>query len=129
MRSENLSNENFSAANSSKYGLYFSSVSDVHLLLNATGYMCVVSFPFGEIVVCFCDNMPAKPYLQPSVVTIKGVPSNFGPFRTGSLVKATFSPKKAFSCSSFHRSASECPFMAHQYAALPFPFVDLWLGQ
>src|ERR1700733_1184354 len=122
MRSENLSRENFSAANSSRYGLYFSSDSDVRLLLNATRWMCVTSLPLGRTTVCLCESMPTKPYLQPFVVTTKGVPSNFGPLSTGSLVSAIFSPRNAFSCSSFHRPISECPFIARWlYFTLPPP--------
>jgi hypothetical protein len=77
-------------------------------------YVCDF-FAIGQTtVVCHCESMPAKPYLHPSVVTTNGVPSNFGPFKTGSLVRAIFSPRKAFSCSSFHIPCSECPFMARR---------------
>jgi hypothetical protein len=60
MKLVNLSRENFRAANSSKYGLYFSLVWDVCLLLNSTGWICVTSFPFGNTVVCCCNSIPVK---------------------------------------------------------------------
>jgi hypothetical protein len=72
----------------------------------------VVSLLLGRTVVCHCESMPVKPNLQLSVVTMNGMLSNFGLFSTGSLVRVTFSPMKAFSCSSSHMSISECTFMA-----------------
>ena len=67
--SQNLSRLYLSAANSRMNGLYFSSAVDVRFETNPTGCNLDVSFPLGSTVVCFCVNMPAKPYLHPSVVT------------------------------------------------------------
>ena len=118
--SENLSKLCFRAPNSSMNGLYFSSVVEVCLDANPIGWAVVLSVPFGRIVVNFWVSIPANPYLQPSVVTMNGVPSYFGPFSTGSLVNATFSLRKAWSCSHFHKPSSANPFIARVYAAFPF---------
>src|SRR5882762_5848820 len=115
----NLSRLCFNAANSKMNGLYFSSVSEVRLEAKLMGWIDVLSVPLGRIVVNFWVSIPANPYLQPSVVTIKGVPSYLGPFRTGSLVRAIFSLRKARLCSFVHRPANEKPFIARVYAAFP----------
>src|ERR1700678_2295737 len=86
MTSANLSRQCFSAANSRMNGLYFSSVGDVRLDEKPMGWTVVFVVPFGSTVVKFCESMPAKLYLHPSVVMTNGVPSYLGPFRTGSLV-------------------------------------------
>ena len=120
MMSPNLSRLCFSAANSRMNGIYFSSVGDVRLDENAMGWMVVFSAPLGSTVVNFCVSMPANPYLQLSVVTMKGVPSYLGPLSTGSLVRAIFSLKNARSWSLLHSPCSETLFIALVYAALPF---------
>src|SRR5271168_1711504 len=58
--SENLSNEYFSAANSSKKGLYFSSDVDVLFEAKAIGCKRVTSLPPGSVDLIFCDKTPAN---------------------------------------------------------------------
>src|SRR5882762_8237272 len=101
-------------------GLYLSSVGDVRLDEKPIGWTVVFVVPLASTVVNFCESIPAKPNLHPSVVTMNGVPSYFGPFKTGSLVSATFSRRNAWSCSLFHSPSREWPFMAFVYAAFPF---------
>jgi hypothetical protein len=51
MISENLSRENFSVANSSRYSLYFSSDAEVLLDAYPKGCRCVTVLPLGRVVM------------------------------------------------------------------------------
>ena len=88
MMFENLSNENFSTANSNQKGLYFSSVCDVRFEVNAMGCNLFTVHPFGSVVLKHRVSTPAKPSLHPSMVTTNGDPSHLGPLSTGSVVIA-----------------------------------------
>ena len=122
MMSLNLSRLYFIAALSSKKGLYFSSVGDVLLNMNPMGCSVVHLVLLGGIVVCFCEHIPVKPYLHPSVVMKNGVLLYFGPLRTGSCISTIFKCRNALSCSLLQSPIKACPFIALLYAALPFIF-------
>ena len=100
MMSENLSNENFSATNSSRNALYFSSVGEVHFDVNAIGCTLITSFLLGSLVVNRWHNIPPNPWPEPLNVTMKGEPWNLGPFNTGSLVSWAFSTSYALHSTS-----------------------------
>src|SRR5882757_6726442 len=100
--SENLSSENFSAANSRRNALYFSSVGDVRLDAKAMGCILITSFPLVSLVLNLWHNTPPNPRPEPSEMTMNGEPSNRGPFRTGSQVSNAFNFRKHFVCSSVH---------------------------
>jgi len=70
------SNANLSAANSSRYGLYLSSVGDVHLDAKPTGCILTLVSLDSSCVVNRCDKTAPNPSLQPSLVMINEVPSN-----------------------------------------------------
>ena len=106
MVSENLSRANFSAANSRRNGLYFSSDLEVRLDANAIGWSLVTTFPLGRTVSNRCASTAPNASLHPSVVTIKGVPSHLGPLSTGSAVMAAFRARNALLCSSVQCSLS-----------------------
>ncbi|KIJ57707.1 hypothetical protein HYDPIDRAFT_103960, partial [Hydnomerulius pinastri MD-312] len=72
-----------------------SSVGDVRFDPNPTGCIAVTVSPLGSVVVNFCDNTAPYPSLHPSVVRMKGVPSNFGAFSTGSETRICLRLKKA----------------------------------
>ena len=99
MISANLSRENFSAANSSRYGLYFSSEADVRLEAYPNRCKRVTFLPPGKVDVMRWVKMPANASLDPSVVIVKGVPSNNGDFRTGSETSHCLISTKILSCS------------------------------
>ena len=73
--SENLLNENFSVANSSRKGLYFSSETDILLEVKVIGCRRVTSFAPGSIDFILCARTPVKASLHLSVVKMNGVPS------------------------------------------------------
>src|ERR1700679_1037075 len=106
MMFENLSSANFNAANSRRKGLYFSSDFEVLLDANAIGCSRFTVFPLGSTVSNLSVRTAPKAFLQPSVVTMNGVPSHLGPFSTGSDVMAAFRAMNALVCSSFQWSFS-----------------------
>ena len=106
MISENLSKANFSAVNSSRKGLYFSSDGNVRLDAKAIGCRWVTSFPPGSVVLILCDNTPAKVSLLLSVVKINGVPSYLGAERTSSEMSHALRAMNVFVCSVFQLSSS-----------------------
>ncbi|KAG2738081.1 hypothetical protein P692DRAFT_20759602 [Suillus brevipes Sb2] len=59
--SENLSNPNFSAANSSRNGLYLCSAVDVRFEANAIGSSLSTAFPDCFSVLTLCDRTAARP--------------------------------------------------------------------
>src|SRR5271168_1187714 len=84
--SENLSSMNFSAANSKRKGLYFSSVFDVLLDAEPIGWHFRTTLPLGSVYSNLWDNTAPNASWDPSVVTMKGVPSHLGPHSTGFVV-------------------------------------------
>src|ERR1700730_14181701 len=106
MTFENLSSENFSAANSNRKGLYFSSVCDVRFDANAMGCNLLTVHPLGSVVLKHCASTPAKPSLHPSVVTTNGDPSHLGPLSIGSVVIAALRCMNTLSCTSFQVGSS-----------------------
>jgi hypothetical protein len=58
---ENLSKQNFSAANSNKKDLYFSSVRDVRFDANPMGCSRLTTFPFDSLVENLCATDPPYP--------------------------------------------------------------------
>src|ERR1700678_1890110 len=109
--SENLSNENFNAANSRRKGLYFSSDTDVLFEAKAMGCRHVTSFPPGSVDLICCDRAPAKASLLPSVVRMNGVPSYTGAERTGSEMSLALRSMKVLVCFAVHWSLSLNPLM------------------
>ena len=99
MISENLSKANFSAANSSRKGLYFSSDGDIYLDAKAIGCRQVTSFPPGSVSLILCDNMPAKASLLLSVVKMNGILSYLGAERTSSAMSHALRSMNVFVCS------------------------------
>lgn len=57
---ENFSRADFSAMNSSKNSLYFSSDIEVHLDANIIGCICVPSFSPNNLVVICCASIAFK---------------------------------------------------------------------
>lgn len=104
--SENLSNENFSAANSSRKGLYFFLDTNILLEVRVIGCRCVTSFPPGRVDLILCARMPVKASLHPSVVKMNGVPSYTGAGRTGSKMSQALRAMDVFMCSGVYRSLS-----------------------
>ena len=102
MVSENLSKLNLSAANSSKYGLYRVSESDVRLDVKAMGWDCIWVVPWESTHSNRCVKTPANPSLHPSVVTVNDEPLYLGPLSTGELVSAILRVTNALSCSEDH---------------------------
>ena len=106
--SANLSKVNFSAANSRRNGLYFSSIFEVLFDANAMGCSFSTTFPLGNVTLHFCDNTAAKPDLHLSEVTMNGVPSKRGFCSTGSCVITAFSLAKHLVWVSFQCGANLC---------------------
>ncbi|KAF8836076.1 hypothetical protein BDN67DRAFT_911824, partial [Paxillus ammoniavirescens] len=75
-----------------------SSVGDVRLEPKPTGCITVLDSPLGSDVVNFCDSTAPYPSLHPSVVRMKGIPSNFGALSTGSETRTCLSCRNAFAC-------------------------------
>jgi hypothetical protein len=59
--SENLSKQNFNAANSNKKDLYFSSVREVRFDANPIGCSHVTTFPLGSLVANLWETDPPNP--------------------------------------------------------------------
>ena len=106
MISANLSMLNFSTANYSKNGLYFSSVLDVLFEVKPKGCRRFTTFPLGRMWLKFWVKMALNASWHPSVVMMNGVPSHLGPCRTGSDVIAALRSRKALECSWVHLSAN-----------------------
>ena len=120
--SVNLSKQNFSAVNSNRNDLYFSLVRDVCFDANLMGCSCVTTFPFGSLVLNRWETDPLNPWPEPSDVTMNGVLSNFGPFKTGSLVSSALSLRNDLVCLVVQMPTNLCECISHLYAALPMVF-------
>ena len=120
--SVNLSKQNFSAVNSNRNDLYFSLVHDIHFDANPMGCSHVTTFPFGSLVLNHWETDPLNPWPEPSDVTTNDVPSNFGPFKMGSLVSSTLSLRNDLVCLMVQMPANLCKRISHWYAALPMGF-------
>ena len=116
--SENLSKEYFSAVNSSRKGLYFSSAVDVLFEVKAMGCRCVTSFPPGSVDLILCARTPANASLLPSVVRMNGVPSYTGAESTGSEMSHALRAMKVFVCSAVHLSPSLKALMICAFSCL-----------
>ncbi|RXW11888.1 hypothetical protein EST38_g13967, partial [Candolleomyces aberdarensis] len=115
--SENLSNPNFSAANSERNDLYFLSVFEVRFDANAIGCLLFTDFPFGSTVWNLCASTAPNASAHPSVVITKFVPSYFGFFSTGPDVSTPFNLTNASSCSLSHLPSSLCAVITLLYTA------------
>ena len=109
--SENLSKANFSAANSGRKGLYFSSDAEVLFDANAMGCRRLTSFPPGSVVVISCASTPANASLHPSVVSMNRVPSYHGAESIGSDTRRAFRDRKVSMWLWFQISLNLNPFM------------------
>ena len=118
----NLSKQNFSDVNSSRNGLYFFSVVDVHFNANPSGCRCLTFFPPANVVVILCDSTPAKASFDPSVVKIIGVPSKRGGQRTGSEMSMLFSFMNVSECSLVQIPINLWAFMMFWYFCFPTYF-------
>src|SRR6266481_9711871 len=110
------SNANFSAANSSMNGSYFSSLGEVRLEQNASGCHLLCCFPWSSVVLNSWHSILPKPFLLPSVTILKTCPLYSGAFRTGSEVTVTFRVRKAFFCSLPHLVRMDVACKARLYA-------------
>jgi hypothetical protein len=101
-----IMSKNLSNANLSRNGLYFPSDRDVRFDANPSGCSFVTSHPFGSVVVNRWAKTAPNPSWQPSLVTMKCVPSHWGPLSTGSDVNIFFSPRNAWVWAGFQWSFS-----------------------
>ncbi|KII91257.1 hypothetical protein PLICRDRAFT_105798, partial [Plicaturopsis crispa FD-325 SS-3] len=100
----------------------FSSEWEVRLDAKAIGWRRLTDFPFGSTVVKYCDKEPARPFLQPSVVTMNGVPSNCGERRNGADVMAALMARKDSKCSLVHKPPAKDKLRsARWWACFPLP--------
>src|SRR5882762_4258672 len=102
--------------------LYFSSVRDVRFDANPMGCSRVTTFPLGSLVLNRWATDPPNPWPEPSDVTTNGVPSNFGPFKTGPLVSSALSLRNDLVCSVVQTPNSLRERISRLYAALPMVF-------
>jgi len=99
MMLENLSNPNFSAANSNKYDLYFLSIDDICFNAKPNGCIHSTHFPAGVCVFSLFDNTAVKPSRHPSEVIMKCDPSYLRACNTGLDVIAVLRSKNVLVCS------------------------------
>ena len=104
--SANLSSPNFSVANSSRNGFYFSSVFDVLFDAKPSGCSLCITFPLGRVYSNLWVSTAPNASWHPSVAMMNGVLSHLGPCKTGLAIISALRFMKASVCVFVHFSFS-----------------------